>query len=241
MFPEGISQYTDIKSLVFMTFLFIISCLILREIIHFICLINLERFGVKTIYYPFIGSPRLVIVNSYADTMQPFKDLNREHWRKKALASNYPTRIGSNIFSLLRHDTIRKFLSVETQISFREPPQGYMNAGFFFLPTEQAFKEKSIFTEFFNYESLKQFHIPIFNVATKVLEEQTSKKNINNDYKTIDILDIIKQFMIYFSNWTIFGVKDGEGIPKLADGTEITFAVEEYFELIFSGYNNPLH
>jgi len=47
--------------------------------------------------------------------------------------------------------------------------------------------------------------------------------------------------MILFSNYTIFGVREGEGIPKLNDGTEITLAVEEYFELVFSGYCHPLH
>jgi len=154
---------------------------------------------------------------------------------------NFPIRTGCSFITLTNARTIQKFLAQETQISFREAPLGYMNAGFFFKETAEALKEKSIFTDFFKYESLQQFSKPVFDAAIKVINDFTKDNKINYDYKTIDILGIMKQFLIYFSNYTIFGVKEGEGIPKLNDGTEITLAVEEFFDLLLKGYMNPLH
>jgi len=153
MIPEPASSYSSTTLVLLITIATIFLWVIIREIYNFVCLKRLESYGVKTFYYPMIGPLRIGVLNGFSDTLAPYKELCGKNCKEKAIASNWPIRIGSRWISLLNPKTIQKFLAKETQISYREGVLGYMNAGFFFKETAVALKEKSIFTEFFQYET----------------------------------------------------------------------------------------
>lgn len=153
MIPDQESSYSLTMQVLLIITTTVFLWVVIREIINYISLKRFDKYGVKTFYYPIIGALRIGVLNLEKDTLMPWKDLNGKHCKEKAIASNWPLRVGRSFVSLLNPKTIQKFLSMETQISYREGVLGYMNAGFFFKETPEALKEKSIFTHFFNYET----------------------------------------------------------------------------------------
>lgn len=209
----------------------LVLVIIVREIINYRALARFEKVGLPTMYFPIIGVLRWVLYNNCDDKLSPYKQLNAEHHGKKAFAVNYVKGVGRSLVNLLDPETIKKWYAVETSVSYREAPLGHMNAGFFFVPTAHAMKEKMIFTDFFNWQNLEKYNIPVYKIAQDVMKEMTETLGVNGEeYKTINIKEIIKKFLIGFSNYVIFGVKSGKDIPIISDGSILTLAIDEYFD-----------
>jgi len=160
-----------------------------------------------------------------------YKQMNSGNTGRKGTAYNYVKGVGRSLVNLTDPETIKKWYAVETSVSYREAPLGEMNAGFFFVPTSHAMKEKMIFTDFFNWDNLEKYNIPVYQIAQDVMKEMTESLGVNSEeYKTINVKDIIKKFLIGFSNYVIFGVKSGKDIPEISTGQILTLAIDEYFD-----------
>jgi hypothetical protein len=126
--------------------------------------------------------------NGLIDTMAPYKEMLKRNSKAKMICSNYVRFTGRSLINLCSPDTIRKFLAIEPTVSYRESPLGPMNAGFFFIQSDKAFKEKQIFTHFFEFEKLKTYHAPIHNIAQDAIKEFNTKFELSKDeWKTINI------------------------------------------------------
>ena len=169
-------------------FVFFLTYLVIVEVLNYKALDRFRALGIETYYFPIIGVLRYIMQNRESDSMEPYKEMLKKNSKAKMICSNYVRFTGRSLINLCSPATITKFLAIEPSVSYRESPLGPMNAGFFFIQSEKAFKEKQIFTHFFEFEKLKTYHAPIHKIAQEAIKDFNKKFELSKDeYKTVNI------------------------------------------------------
>ena len=99
-------------------------------------------------------------------------------------------------------------------------------------PSDIALHQRKVFGTFFEYEKLKNYDEPLFNLADTVINDYIRKNDINkNEYKNIDIKYLISEYLYNFTNLVNFGTIETKDNKFIEDGTDITNAIREYNNL----------
>ena len=216
-----------------------IVSLVYRELKSVLRLFNYYRQGLKVRYIPILGKVWLFVTPG-EDSLLRLRKIVLDLKEEKAVAINCLQTKSGVMILLIRPETICEFLKKETKFCQRNLPKD-LEVGFFTEPTHSALVARNAFASFFSVENTEKLYSKMYNSAEKLLNKYEKKWKLNNkEWKMVDCEPLLKEMFLELANWINFGDQEEEEEDlRLSDGTPISVAIAEYFDLFIKVLKNP--
>lgn len=145
-------------------------------------------------------------------------------------------KFGTVVCYLNSSKALKDFYMQEVQVCTKTIDRGNLenfNLGFMGQGGKEGLANRSIFTEFFIYESLQDLFLPMYNIMKRNFAQFVKKNNISsNQFHKVNINDFLTDFMIDMNSLILFGFQSASELnidmTKYPEITKLTLFTEAF-------------